>query len=141
MITEEMTDQEKRFETVFRHGKCHPMGLHTKWCYANKEYPVQVQLSLEANPVLDTEYAPAVVAAIKTFLDTVNPQYRSAFVCSGYVFTFDEETGYAGIRQISPQVKTVGNASDDNISTGGNVGSGGWRPEDVSDPGNGPENQ
>lgn len=90
---------------------------------------VPVQLSLEANPVIDTDYAPAVVEAIVQLLDTANPAFRSGFVCSGYVFTFDEETGFAGIRQISPQVKTGPDLTLQDTNPGF-VGTGGYNEQD-----------
>ena len=39
-ITEEMSETERRFAIVFRHGKCdRRSGLHSKWCidYVPKE--------------------------------------------------------------------------------------------------------
>ena len=39
-ITEEMSETERRFAIVFRHGKCDRRnGLHSKWCidYVPKE--------------------------------------------------------------------------------------------------------
>jgi len=89
------------------------------------------------------EDAPHVAALIDGLLDDANPSFRKDFLCEFYLVYRQEGTDRAGIFQLSPQQRLPDpsdGGTDDMIDSGG-VGSGGWRPEDVSDPGNGPENQ
>jgi len=88
----------------------------------------QIQLSMEANPTLDLEYAPQMVVDFKAFLaSTGSGEAYAAQHSTAFLIVYEGDS--ISIRQVNPQAAQPANSTTEDYGSGGFVGSGGHNRE------------